>query len=99
MVAVSLEWLIANTHGVSMASIHEHTIVPEVVHALAMASIPVGLYPVVRSKSPVRLWIRATGGLAIAAFLIAGHTLTAGFLSCAFSAATLLWFTVRPRFP
>jgi len=39
--AASLEWLIARTHGVSVTSIHDHTIVPGAVHLLAAVSIPI----------------------------------------------------------
>ena len=89
--AASLEWLIADTHGVPVASIHEHTIVPGVVHALAIASIPVSLFPVFRGKPIAQPWFRVAGGVVIAVLLFTGLTLSAGLLAWTFSAGTLVW--------
>jgi hypothetical protein len=90
-IAALLEWLIANAHDVSVASIHEHTIVPWVVHALATASIPVSLFPAVQRTALTPAWVRIAGGVVIAVMLVAGQTLTAGFSASVLSAAALVW--------
>ena len=88
--AASLEWLTANTHGVPVTSLHEHTIVPGAIHALAIVSIPVSLYPAFRGRSVVRLWTLVIA-TPIAALLLTGQTLAAGFLAWVLSAAALVW--------
>ena len=89
--AAALEWLIANTHGVAVASIHQHTIVPGMVHVVAIMSIPVSLFPVLRSKPAVPFWVRYAGALGVSVLLLAGLTLAAAFLASTLSAAVLAW--------
>lgn len=85
--AAVLEWLIANSHGVTVTAIHEHTIVPWVVHALAIVSIPVSLFPVFRRLSARSItWPSGVAALAIAALLLWGQTLPAGFAALVLSA-------------
>ena len=93
LTAASLEWLIANTHGVPITSVHEHTIVPGVVHTLATVSIPVSLFPILRRRSVVQLWLLAAGIIAL--LLLTGLTLAAGLLAWVLSAATLVWHLPR----
>ena len=88
MVAMSLEWLTAIMHGVPMTVIHEHTIVPAGVHALAIASIPISLFPVLRRRSRRRSLGTAA---VIAPLLLTGQTLATGFLVWVVSAAILVW--------
>jgi hypothetical protein len=96
--AALLEGLIASMHGVSVASIHEHTIVPGVVHGLAILSIPVCLVPLFSETSPVRsVWFRAVATIAVGALLLAAQTLAAALLALTVSASVLAWSRLPPR--
>ena len=95
MSAMSLEWLTATMHEVPVAAIHEHTIVPAGVHALAIASIPISLFPVFKGGS-VRRWFLGTAAI-IAALLLMGQALAAGLLAWVLSAALLVWQRRRQR--
>ena len=89
--AASLEWPIANTHGVTVAAIHEHTNVPGMVHALAIVSIPISLFPVYRRMSArSSTCIVAVAALTIAALLLMRQTLPAGFAALVVSTIALV---------
>ena len=90
-IAASMEVVIAGVHGVSVASIHEHTAVPGLVHALAVGSIPMSLFPVYRTRHTSGWLARAVTGVVVAALLLMGQTLTAGFAALLVSAGALLW--------
>lgn len=90
-VALVLEDLIAQTHGVSPLQIHEHTVVPYATHGLAIVSMAIVLWPrwqeIRRSDrgSPVR-W-QSIGIAVIAIVMLLGQVMIAAVTAFASSGA------------
>jgi len=95
--AGSLEWLMASAHGVSITSIHEHTIVPGVVHALAIVSVPVSLFPVFRKRPFEQTCVRVTAIVLIGGTILAGQALLVGFAAWSLSAGFAAWQHLSTR--
>jgi hypothetical protein len=74
-VALAMEDLIAQSHGVSPLQIHEHTVVPYTTHGLAFLSMAAALWPRVQdirespAGSSVRLQAVANGVVVVTALL------------------------------
>lgn len=90
-----LEFTIADAHGVDVGLLHEHTLVPGAVHALAVGSAMLTLWPALRSAILAakyrRLGWRLAVVTAVAALLIIGQTMIGAGASWLFLFGSLAW--------